>query len=132
MYSNKIHYGDDAIDKKDNKNNNDESTTVDNNAYIATDACSDAIDVGIHNKSDDACSSAIDVGTHSNNKGFYFGTFDEVYYDDENAPSVFVKLDQGSNKDNSNCSVVIPSSRGHTSDSDTEGWIEVIPTKSSF
>ena len=107
---NEVHYGDDIIDKKDSKNNNDESTTVDNTTYITSNVCSDAIDVGIHNNSDDsysdvinvgihnnnddAYSGAIDVGIHNNNKGYYFGTFDEIHYDDETAPTVSVKSEK--------------------------------------
>ena len=127
-----VHYGDDGIDKKTNENNNDDSTTVDSNVYITIDACSDAIDVGIHNNNDATCSSAIDVGIYNNNERFYFGTFDKVHYDDndnnitdpcdacvrdENPSSASIELEekidntnQSSNQENPNCVIVIHSS----------------------
>ena len=113
-----VHYGDDVIEEKDNENNN-ESTTVDNNVCITTSVCSDTIDVYIHNNKDE----------------FYFGTFDDIHYnnDDNNivnpchvcaAPGIFsisIKLEekidnlnQNLNQEGWNCSFVIPSSKNHT------------------
>ena len=110
-------------------NNNKES--FDNDTY------SNAIDVDIHNNNGDTCSDAIvvhyDDGNDDNkiiNSCHVCCPDDKSNDNNENAPrNIFVSiklekkidnLNQGSNQEDLNCSVVIPSSNTHTSGIDND------------